>query len=258
MDENLTRSERRKILRDTERGKEAGNQQFGGIKPWGIILVVLAVLGFGGYRIYQDSKKPLPGQAVSDMGNNHVTDISDVAYNSNPPTSGAHFPVWAKPGVYSRFISDGYFIHSMEHGYIVLWYDCDKLTSSGYNFIPAALAHGDEPVGTPAATSSAKPLTKMTVQPHDNINWITPQTQPSEEVPLPDSFKSDSCKNLVGQLSEFTKVANRIIVVPRQKLDSLIALSAWGRIDKLDGVDKQRIETFIKAFHNRGPEKTME
>jgi hypothetical protein len=41
-------------------------------------------------------------------------------------------------------------------------------------------------------------------------------------------------------------------------LDTAIALTAWRRIDKLNNVDKERIEAFIKTFHNKGPEKTVE
>ena len=78
------------------------------------------------------------------------------------------------------------------------------------------------------------------------------------EIELPDSFKSDSCKSLVSQLSEYTKVAQRVIIIPRLNMDSRIALTAWGRIDKLDSVDGEAIKAFIKAFHNRGPEQTQE
>lgn len=225
-------------------------------KNWIIFgLVIISLLGIG-YWIFRGDKKPLPGEAVADMGNNHVTDIADITYNSNPPSSGPHFAVWAKPGVYDRFISDGYFIHSMEHGYIIIWYDCDKQISSNQYLVSSVYAHGDEPVTD--STKSAKPLMHLTVQPQEDISWITPQTEPEEEVPLPDSFKSDSCKKLVNGLSEFTKVAQRVIVTPRMGLDKAIALTAWGRIDKLDSLDKDRITNFIKAFHNKGPEKTME
>ena len=70
--------------------------------------------------------KPLPGEIVADMGRDHVTDIAGITYSSNPPTSGPHFPVWAKKGVYDRLMSDGYLIHSLEHGYVVISYDCSN------------------------------------------------------------------------------------------------------------------------------------
>lgn len=205
-------------------------------KKYGVWVLAVAIFGGIVYWLFKISTKPLPGEAVADAGRTHVVDISGATYSSNPPSSGSHFPVWAKPGVYDRFISDGYFIHSMEHGYVIIWYDC----------------------GTNESTPGGQPLTKMTVQPTSSTSWITPQTEPAEEVPLPESFKSDSCKNLVSQLSEFTKVAQRVIVTPRQNMDSPIVLTAWDRIEKLGKVDKDAIVAFIKAFHNRGPEQTME
>ncbi len=226
--------------------------------PWLIALLVIGALGF---LLYKGVTKPLPGEEVTEVGGGklsqeHVTDIADVVYSSNPPAGGKHFPVWAKPGVYDRFISDGYFLHSMEHGYIVIWYDCSKPVSSIQSLVSRASAHSDESVGD--ATSSGKPLMHMTAQVAAATSWITPQNPPAVEVELPESFKTDACKNLMSQLSEFTKVAQRVIVAPRQGMETPIALTAWGRILKLQNVDKEVIENFINAFHNRGPEATME
>ena len=222
------------------------------MKKWIWLVVILVVLGIG-YWVVREFTKPLPGQEVKDDGRTHVADIYGVKYSSNPPSSGPHFAIWAKPGVYDRLISDGYFIHSMEHGYVVIWYDCDKLGTS--SIIKQVSAH-DEPAKE--STDSGELLMHMKATPQGDMSWFTPENPPDAEVELPESFKSDSCKNLVSQLSEFTKVAKRVIVVPRQNLDTVIAITAWGRIDKLDSVDRERIEAFIKAYHNRGPEQTVE
>ncbi len=218
------------------------------------LAVLVGIFGVG-YWIYRAVTKPLPGEAVTDAGREHVTDIAGVKYNSDPPTSGSHFPVWAKPGVYDRLISDGYFIHSMEHGYVVIWYDCSKPVPSAYRLVPLALAH-DEPAKD--STDSGQLLKHMKISPTGTMSWFTPQNPPDIEVELPDSFKTDSCKALVSQLSEFTKVAQRIILTPRLNMDAPIAVTAWDRILKLQKVDKEEINAFIKAFHNRGPEQTTE
>ncbi len=222
------------------------------MKKWIWLVVILAVLGIG-YWVVKEFTKSLPGQEVNDDGRTHVTDIYEVKYSSNPPSSGLHFPVWAKPGVYDRFISDGYFIHSMEHGYVVIWYDCSKLGTS--SIIKQVSAH-DEPAKE--STDSGQLLMHMKVKPQGNMSWFTPENPPEVEIELPESFKTDSCKNLVNQLSEFKKVAKRVIVTPRLNMDSTIALTAWGRIEKTDSADNKRIEAFIKAYHNRGPEQTRE
>ena len=214
-----------------------------------VIIFFLAV----GYWLIREYTKPLPGEAVADMGRQHVTDIFGVNYNSNPPTSGSHFAVWAKSGVYDRFISDGYLLHSMEHGYVVIWYDCSKVPSGG--LIRPVYAH-DEPAKE--STDSGELLMHMKATPQGDMSWFTPENSPEVEIELPESFKSDACKALVTGLAEFTKMAQRVIVVPRLNMDTQIALTAWGRVDKLDSVDKERIEAFIKAYHNRGPEQTVE
>jgi hypothetical protein len=218
----------------------------------GILAVVLL-----GYWLYKAVTKPLPGELVSDLGRDHVTDVFGVKYGSNPPSSGPHFPIWAKPGVYDRLISDGYLIHSMEHGYVIIWYDCgQQLTNNNFQFrIPDVYAH-DEP--TKESTDSGQFLMHMDFVPKSGESWTTPDNQPEVEVPLPDSFNTDSCKNLVNQLSGFTKVAQRVIVTPRVGMDSPIALTAWRRILKLNTVDQEVITNFIKTFHNKGPEATME
>jgi len=218
-------------------------------------LTFFLVVGVFGYWIYKVATKSLPGEAVADQGRDHVTDIAGINYSSNPPTSGSHFPVWAKSGVYDRLISDGYLIHSLEHGYIVISYDCSKLVPSAYNLVPVALAH-DEP--TEKSTDSGELLKHMRITPQGDMNWFTSQNPPEVEVGLPDSFQSQSCKDLVTKLSEFTKVAERVIIVPRVGMDTPIALTAWNRILKLNSLDQKAITDFIKTFHNRGPEQTEE
>ncbi|MBI2405444.1 DUF3105 domain-containing protein [Candidatus Microgenomates bacterium] len=262
--ENLPRRERRRLLREQQREQEGKRGVAAGARNWIIGLLIIVLFAAGVWWFYKESTKPLPGQAVADLGREHVTDISDVTYNSNPPTSGKHFPVWAKRGMYDRVLSDGYLLHSLEHGYVVASYNCDKLKVQSVKFkvISRVFAHEtEEPHEEPVdATPSGeiKPLTRMTVQTKAGMSWFTPEDPPSIEVELPESFKSESCKNLVDELSQIAKGYDRVIVVPRVDLDTPIALTAWGRIEKMDSFDRERIKTFISAFHNKGPEKTQE
>lgn len=218
------------------------------------LIGILILLGIG-YWFYLKFSRPLPGEVIANLGRDHVTDIFGVKYNSNPPTSGPHFAIWSKAGVYDRLISDGYLIHSLEHGYIIISYDCSKLVASSWNLVASAHAH-DEPAKE--TIDSGQLLMHMNFKPKENESWTTPENQPAIEVELPDSFKTESCKSLVSQLSEFTKVAERVIVAPRSGMDNPIALTAWGRILKLQRVDEAVVKNFIKTFENRGPEATME
>lgn len=224
------------------------------------VVLIAAVLWWA----VTESNKPLPGQAVSEMGRDHVTDIYGIDYNSNPPTSGKHFPIWAKPGVYDRVISDGYLIHSLEHGYIVISYNCEKKVSRvpqvpQIPLVSQVYAHEEEPVQSSASSSgSTTPLMHMSKTQSGAMSAFTPSDPPSVEVELPSSFKTNTCKEFVGKLSEFTKEAQRIIVVPRPQLDTLLALTAWGRVLKLEKIDSPKIKEFISSFHNKGPEATIE
>jgi len=55
----------------------------------------------------------------------HVPEGTPVAYCSNPPSSGDHYPVWAAFQEYSMAVDWPYLVHSMEHGAVVLLYKCD-------------------------------------------------------------------------------------------------------------------------------------
>lgn len=47
-----------------------------------------------------------------------------VDYEDVPPTSGDHDPCWAPWGVYATEIPDERWVHNLEHGGVVLLYDC--------------------------------------------------------------------------------------------------------------------------------------
>src|SRR5262249_33124199 len=56
----------------------------------------------------------------------HVPVGTDVAWSSNPPSSGAHFPVWAASQPFTTPVPRGYYVHDLEHGAIVFLYKCDQ------------------------------------------------------------------------------------------------------------------------------------
>jgi Protein of unknown function (DUF3105) len=58
-------------------------------------------------------------------GQNHLPEGTKLAYCSNPPSSGDHYPVWANFQEYSAPVEWPYLVHSMEHGAVVLLYKCD-------------------------------------------------------------------------------------------------------------------------------------
>ncbi len=67
---------------------------------------------------------PYDVKVLEDLGRDHIPEgqIFD-GYNSSPPTSGPHGPVlpW---GVQDLPVPKERAVHNMEHGGVVVWYDC--------------------------------------------------------------------------------------------------------------------------------------
>jgi hypothetical protein len=70
------------------------------------------------------------GQAVDEMPHTHIAPPAKVQYDHNPPTSGCHYslggnnPAPIQPGVYDQEIDAEYWVHNLEHGYVVVLYNC--------------------------------------------------------------------------------------------------------------------------------------
>ncbi len=77
--------------------------------------------------------KPVAGVAeFKIVGRNHVPVGTVVkTYNSNPPTSGPHWPSPAKNGIYDSQIPDEQLVHNLEHGYIWVSYRPSATESAG-------------------------------------------------------------------------------------------------------------------------------
>jgi hypothetical protein len=58
-------------------------------------------------------------------GQTHVTVGTALAYGSNPPSSGNHYPAWGHWGVHDTPLARGHYVHNLEHGGVALLYKCD-------------------------------------------------------------------------------------------------------------------------------------
>lgn len=67
------------------------------------------------------------GEFVPSQGRDHIA-LGDahIPYNSDPPTSGPHADPVEK-GFYDTPIPDENIIHNLEHGFVVISYDCNQL-----------------------------------------------------------------------------------------------------------------------------------
>jgi hypothetical protein len=64
-------------------------------------------------------------QSPPDQGAAHEQrEFTEADYNSNPPTSGTHFPTWYEDGVYAPGTTPelGRLVHALEHGRIEIQY----------------------------------------------------------------------------------------------------------------------------------------
>jgi Protein of unknown function (DUF3105) len=59
-------------------------------------------------------------------GATHVDLCSYVDYHTLPPSSGDHYPYWAAYMTYDQPVPEGYWVHNLEHGTIVLSYNCGE------------------------------------------------------------------------------------------------------------------------------------
>ena len=76
------------------------------------------------------------------------------------------------------------------------------------------------------------------------------------------SYRFDTAPEIIKQLESFYGFGKKIIVEPRKENDNTIALVAWGWLDKFDPesggslneTELKRIQDFIDAYMNQGPE----
>ncbi|MEO8184781.1 MAG: DUF3105 domain-containing protein [Deltaproteobacteria bacterium] len=56
----------------------------------------------------------------------HLAPCSVVSYESNPPSGGNHYDVWAAFQSYDFAVPAGFLVHALEHGAVVFWYNCPE------------------------------------------------------------------------------------------------------------------------------------
>jgi hypothetical protein len=161
------------------------------------VIVVLLLAGVVAWSI-QKANQPVPGEAVAIQGQQHIeVGQSHPPYNSDPPTSGWHYAQPADAGFYATTLPDEQLVHNLEHGHVVISYDCSKLAD--------------------CEATQAK------------------------------------LRGIVDRFQGW-----KVVAVARENADCAIALTAWGRIDKMDAYDENRVVAFIRRWRDRGPERTAQ
>lgn len=224
----LSKKERKALVKEQKRQRQEEQKRKGSIVKWVFIGGVGALALLGVVWVAGELSKPsgpMPGIEMPDQGRAHVSQAEweNFEYNSDPPTSGPHDAVWTKAGIYTEPQGDGHLVHSLEHGYVVISHNCEIKSQK-------------------SATESA-------------------EVEGVEEVGKAEEVDNKTCLEFVDKLKQrVEKDAWKLILVPRPNLDADFALTAWTRIDKFDTeeANMDRVENFISALRNKGPEKTME
>lgn len=193
----MTKEEYDRLKAEKEKTKQGLTRKESGVKSFksflvvGTIVLLVGGAGFFVWSLYeplgQDYSKatPFEGQA-------HVAQGTTTTYNTNPPTSGNHWPIPLRDGIYDKEKPDEAIVHSMEHGRVIVSY---------------------------------KPSLPVSV--------------------------IKALKDIAGQ--------NAVIIVPRSKNETDIALAAWTRLDTFNlnpqgTFDEKRVKDFIRRYKNKGPE----
>lgn len=120
----------RQIIREANKKKETRQKVniYSGLGLAVIIVVVIILLLTGKSR----NSLGLMGDEVLITSAAHVPDNSVPGpYNSNPPAGGTHYAEDFSEKFYQESDlatlpsnPEGYLVHSLEHGYVIFWYNC--------------------------------------------------------------------------------------------------------------------------------------
>lgn len=144
------------------RRAEAGRDEGGGARRvhYAAIAVVALLLAAGVYVTVlsgDDGSAPIESRPLPEHGDEallasverfpsegraHVARGTEVEYDTQPPTSGPHYADWTRAGYYTDPRPAGDLIHSLEHGYVVIYYDPATITPAAEESLRAfAQAH---------------------------------------------------------------------------------------------------------------------
>ncbi len=190
----LTKNQRKEYLKNLREKQDSSSKLAKQLPRMVLLLAIFLVLGFGLYLYLKPAApKPKLGQTYAIASRTHIPEGSNThpPYNSNPPSSGDHWPTPATCKVYTEEIPDEAALHSLEHGAV----------------------------------------------------WIS----------YKDKNDKDTIKRLTGLAAGG---GGKILLIPRSKDDSKIAVGSWGRVMKLEKYDEQKIKDYIRYYRNASPEPT--
>ncbi len=116
------------------------------------IFIIAAVIAIGSvvYLVLTNPSVEQPTEAVGVSvvqmsSSGHVETGIDVEYSTDPPTSGQHYGAPMPAGVYNAGdiiapFPESNIVHSMEHGYVVFWYNCSSMSLAACEQLKSQIA----------------------------------------------------------------------------------------------------------------------
>jgi hypothetical protein len=180
------------------RQRRRRNLTLGGWVAAGLMFVAVLV-----YLVVQEAgPADLPGEAIPIQGQQHIQlGVPHDPYNSDPPTSGPHYDTPAEAGFYEQAPADESLVHNLEHGHVIIWYNCTGLSDEACTSLKNDIRSVMGRAGTSMVTGTPK-----------------------------------------------------VVAVPRPTMETQVALTSWGRLQRLDRFDANKILSFIRAFRDTAPE----
>jgi len=140
----MSKSKRKQLRERQRRQKIRSNLIWGGIG-----LIVVVAIGFFVWQGTRSSASAPLGEAVQISPDyvNHIEEGTDPGpFPSNPPAGGRHYASEMDAGFYDEnspqtqlAYPEGYIGHSLEHGYVVFWYNCTSLSESDCNTLKSEI-----------------------------------------------------------------------------------------------------------------------
>ena len=117
----------RQTIRETKRSKRKSQNILKIAAVTLSVLVIIVIVAINSNRF-----RGLMGDTVVIASSAHVPDTAQPGpYNSNPPAGGTHYDTDYSEKFYKESdlanlpkYPEGYLVHSLEHGYVIFWYNC--------------------------------------------------------------------------------------------------------------------------------------
>ena len=129
------------------------------------VIIAIGLVGLIGYAVWAAQQpEPQLGTAYPIASREHIQfGQQAVDHNTDPPTSGQHYDNPSEAGFYDVAPADEFMVHSLEHGYIVVYFNCTDLSETACEALQTEIddamdrAGNSRNTGTPKLIAAPRP-----------------------------------------------------------------------------------------------------